>query len=138
MQIQKRTISHQDSRGTLTDIFEKTLVNSCVIVTQKKGSIRGNHVHKKTIQYTYVLKGSLYYYVKKPRYKVERKRIASGDFVTSPAGHAHAFEALEASVMIACAYGPRGGKSYESDTYRLPHPLNEIFASKRHKLFPKI
>ena len=126
MSIYHKKIVHKDARGTLTDIFEKTTVNSCVLVTQNKGSIRGNHIHKKTIQYTYILEGRLKFFSKPPKGKVTARIVQKGDFVVSPKGYAHTFLALKDSVLIAFANGPRGGKSYESDTYRLSIPLQKL------------
>jgi hypothetical protein len=35
----------------------------------------------------------------------------------------HALQALEESTLMVFTKGPRGGKEYESDTYRLDVPL---------------
>jgi len=42
----------------------------------------------------------------------------------------HAFVALEHSTMLACAHGPRVGRSYEADTYRLEKPISGTRAGR--------
>ena len=61
----KIKVSHQDKRGLITDLLEKQNINAITLITQKKNTIRGNHFHKKTIQWNYVLKGKLELYTKK-------------------------------------------------------------------------
>jgi hypothetical protein len=38
-------------------------------------------------------------------------------------GDAHAMEALKHTTMVVMTRGPRGGREYESDTFRLDEPL---------------
>ena len=49
-----------DNRGFIVDILYNTNINHVALIKSKKKSIRGNHYHKKTIQYTYVLDGKIY------------------------------------------------------------------------------
>lgn len=53
-----------DSRGFIQDILYKKKINHITLIASKKNSVRGNHYHKKTIQYTYVIKGSVEYFFK--------------------------------------------------------------------------
>ena len=46
-----------DYRGEIIDIFSNDPKEHCTIVTFKKGAIRGNHYHKKSIQSAYILEG---------------------------------------------------------------------------------
>ena len=59
MIIKKIRDNFEDSRGKITDIISKEKIDFVTIITNKKGSVRGNHYHKKTIQYLYVLEGSI-------------------------------------------------------------------------------
>jgi len=43
--------SFEDKRGKILDVFVNSPKDHCLIVTFKKGSIRGNHYHKHTFQY---------------------------------------------------------------------------------------
>jgi dTDP-4-dehydrorhamnose 3,5-epimerase-like enzyme len=44
-----------DKRGFIVDILYNTKINHVALIKSNKKSIRGNHFHKKTIQYKYVL-----------------------------------------------------------------------------------
>ena len=61
----KIKINHRDSRGSIIDLLEKKNINAITLITQKKGKIRGNHFHKKTIQWNYLLKGKIQLVAKK-------------------------------------------------------------------------
>ena len=47
----KLSINYKDKRGLITDLLEKKTINAVTLITQKKGTVRGNHYHKKTIQW---------------------------------------------------------------------------------------
>ena len=106
-----------DERGTITDLVENDHY-AVTVVKSQAGSIRGNHVHKETEQWTYVLSGKLL--VSTPQASVE---VDAGRLVFNPRGEAHAWRALEDTVCIVWVHGPRAGSNYESDTYRLDEPL---------------
>ena len=52
----------KDKRGEILDIFTKNPKDHCTLVTFNKSAIRGNHFHKKSTQYTYILSGKLTMY----------------------------------------------------------------------------
>lgn len=106
----------EDDRGVIQDLFDGEPV-AVTHITTTQGAVRGNHVHRETTQWTYLLAGSL--------------RIANGDrrFVLNPGdvtthmpGDPHAWKAIEDSECLVFTRGPRG-EDYESDTYRLDDPL---------------
>jgi quercetin dioxygenase-like cupin family protein len=111
--------SFEDERGKIEDLIEGP-VDAVTRIFTHKGAVRGNHYHRHTTQYTYVLTGSLL--------------VASGDtetivssgeiFVDRP-GVPHAWKALEDTDVLVFAQGPRAGKAYEQDTIRLVEPLIE-------------
>lgn len=123
MKVARLKSASKDARGVITDILDGTPVESVTMLTCRRGSIRGNHFHKKTTQYTYVLEGRFRMFSQVPGGKVRTQVVRAGDLVTTPPRERHAFVALTDSLLIACAHGPRSGKSYESDTYRLEVPL---------------
>ncbi len=92
-------------------------------ITQKKNSIRGNHYHKKTIQWNYVLSGKLVIVTKKKNKKKSQKIMKKGDLIVTEKNEQHAIKALSNSEMLVFTKGPRGGKEYESDTYKLSEKL---------------
>ena len=56
--------------------------------------------------------------------KKERKIILlKGDLVETSMNEAHAIRALKNSEFLVFTQGPRGGKEYENDTFRLNKPL---------------
>ena len=112
-----------DERGEITDIVENIPFNSLTMITSSKGAVRGNHYHKRTTQYTYIIEGTCRYYSQKPGEPVEQVIARKGDLVVSPPLESHAFEALEDAVLLAFCQGPRSGTQYETDTFRLDEPL---------------
>ena len=124
MKVVKPKPAFKDARGRIIDILDGIPVECVTLLTSKRGSVRGNHFHKKTTQYAYVLEGKLRLYTQPPGGAVRSRVITAGDLVVTPPKERHAFVALEDSVLLACAHGPRAGRSYEADTYRLDKPLS--------------
>lgn len=114
----------RDRRGEITDILDDVAINSITQITSKRGVVRGNHIHKKTIQYTYLLSGKVRYVCRRgARGKIRRFVLRPGDLTASPPGEAHAIVALKNSVFLVFSKGPRHGRSFEADTYRLADSL---------------
>lgn len=131
MNITRRKPAHRDDRGVITDLHVGEPVNALTTVTCRKGAVRGNHFHKHTTQFTYVLSGRLRYFAQREGDGVKRRVVQTGDLVTSLPRERHAFEALEDSVLLAFCHGPRAGMDYEKDTYRLAEPLTAAKKTKR-------
>ena len=51
----KRKINFKDKRGIILDLIEKENINAVTYITLNKNSVRGNHYHKKTIQWNFIL-----------------------------------------------------------------------------------
>ena len=113
----------EDERGQISDILENETIDYVTLITSKKGAIRGNHYHKKTIQYTFVLKGKLKLLAQMPGEEIETAITKPGDLAVDPPMQKHAVVALEDSEYIVFTRGPRGGRNYEQDTYRLTEKL---------------
>ena len=126
---QKKKINFSDRRGYIRDLFQNSPKDHCSIVTFNKGAVRGNHYHKKSTQYSYLLSGKLtlrYSKVDKNgniKGKINKKIIGPNILITHKPYEAHAFIANKKSLMIAFADGLRGGKDYEKDTYRLKYKI---------------
>ena len=110
---------YQDERGVITDIVEHTPFDSVTIISCTDGSIRGNHYHKESVQYAYVLSGKMLALSQVSGGPVESQELVAGDLLESPPSERHALHALEDSVLLVITRGPRGGKSYEDDTFRV-------------------
>ncbi|OGY97951.1 MAG: hypothetical protein A2855_01635 [Candidatus Liptonbacteria bacterium RIFCSPHIGHO2_01_FULL_57_28] len=123
MQIEHMPINFEDARGYIRDIIVAKEVDSVSLITCAPGSVRGNHFHKQTVQYTYILSGRMTYATQKPGQSVETKEVVEGDLTANPPLESHAFKAIEPSVILQLSKGPRQGDNYENDTFRLETPL---------------
>jgi len=119
----KTKINHKDNRGIIKDLLEKKKINAITFITQKKGKIRGNHFHKKTTQWNYLIKGKIKIYAKKKNRSVKKIILSKGDLVVTSSKESHAIKAIQHSEYLVFTQGPRGGKEYENDTFRLKKPL---------------
>ncbi|OGU35103.1 MAG: hypothetical protein A2068_06430 [Ignavibacteria bacterium GWB2_35_6b] len=121
--ITTKTPNFIDHRGEITDLIDGFDVNSITLITSKKGAVRGNHFHKQTIQYLYLIEGKLEYFTQHGDSEITKTVLNKGDFVETPKNVKHAFKALENSIFLACCSGLRAGKQYEEDTFRLEKPI---------------
>ena len=118
----KIKINHKDNRGIISDILENENINAITLITIKKGSIRGNHYHKKTYEWNYVISGKMKLVTKKKGLK-KSVVLSPGEIaVTVPYEH-HALVGISSCKVLVFTKGPRGGKEYESDTFRLKKPI---------------
>jgi quercetin dioxygenase-like cupin family protein len=120
MKIEKKSIQFEDERGIISDILENEPIEYVTIISSNKGAIRGNHYHKESIQFLYLLNGKIKVFTKMKDDPVETATLNSGELIISPPNEIHAFIALENSKFIVCTRGPRGGNNYENDTFRVP------------------
>ena len=129
----RKEIAFEDDRGTITDIFTSEPHEPCTIIFTKKGGIRGNHYHKVTRQYDFLVSGKFAVYSKKQNEVGVRKTLwRSNELIAWEFGEAHEFVALEDSVFITFADGARGGGGFEDDTFRLDTPLHEEYKDADH------
>ena len=119
----KKRIIYKDERGLIIDLLERKKINAITYITQKKGKVRGNHFHKKTIQWNYLIKGKIELVAKKRNNKPKKIILLKGDLVETSKNEAHATKALKDSEFLVFTQGPRSGKEYEKDTFRLLKPL---------------
>lgn len=125
MKIVRPKTAFKDARGTIVDILDGIPVECVTMLSSKRGTVRGNHYHMKTTQYAYVLAGKLKLYTQTPGQRIRSRVIRKGDLVITAPKERHAFVAIEDAVLLACAHGPRVGRSYEQDTYRLAEPISK-------------
>lgn len=124
MKKSKTKVNFKDHRGEIRDLLTHTPVDAVTLITCTKGAIRGNHYHKKTTQYDYILSGSFKCVSRDMKTgKTIRTTLKEGDVAMHPPFEAHTFEALESSVFLSLTKGPRNGADYENDTIRLEKPL---------------
>jgi len=128
MDVTKITPDFEDERGAITDILRQESINYVTVITSKKGALRGNHVHKETVQYVYVMEGKLKALSQMPGEPVSMAVLSKGDLIVNVPHEGHAFEALEDTTFLVFTRGPRGGENYEDDTFRLKIPLQNLDA----------
>jgi dTDP-4-dehydrorhamnose 3,5-epimerase len=116
-------INFKDHRGVIIDMVEKEKINAVTLLVTKKGFIRGNHYHKKTWQWNYILNGKAKLICQKFHGKKYNTVLKKGDLILLGPGEKHAFFALSKFTMFVFTKGPRGGKEYENDTFRLKKSL---------------
>lgn len=110
---------HTDARGSIFDIVEDK-VGHVGMVTFETGAIRGNHYHKVSVQYSYVLTGELEFSTANPDgSNIKTEKITAGTLTRIPPGVVHAYKALSKSQMLDVVTLSRNDDGYESDTVRV-------------------
>lgn len=117
----------EDERGVIQDLLGP--VDAVTRISTFQGAVRGNHIHRFTTQWTYVVSGRLlaaWGVDEAPieggaRHRWMRRDAAHhpGDLIEEPPGIPHAWQALEDTVVLVFTKGPRSGTAYEADTIRL-------------------
>jgi len=115
--------AHSDPRGEITDLIERENINAVTLISFAKGAVRANHYHKKTYQWNYVISGKIRIAAKKGNGPKKTAVMNKGDLTVTVPNESHALKALTPSVLMVFTKGPRGGKEYETDTFRLTKPL---------------
>lgn len=129
MKIEHKKINFKDKRGTITDIFSNNPKDHCTIIFSKKGAVRGNHYHKKSTQYTFVVSGQLTMLSQKNgEKKIYKHTLKTNDIMIHKPKEIHTLIADKDTIFLAFADGVRGGKDYEKDTFRI-----EVGLEKQHK-----
>lgn len=109
---------HEDDRGVIQDLLV-TPLDAVTEIRTRKGAIRGNHVHYETVQWTYVASGKLRVVTRDPAGMVADRVYVTGEMACEGRGVAHAWEALEDTVVLVFTRGTRSGEDYEDDVFRL-------------------
>ena len=125
MKVDRIQYTKKDERGEITDIMVKEQIEYVTLITSVKGSVRGNHFHKKTDQWVYILEGEMKMLTQVPDGPVISTILQKGDLAKTGPMERHSMIALEDSAFMVFTRGPRGGDDYETDTYRLSEPLSE-------------
>ena len=113
---------HTDDRGSIVDLFYNEDINHVATVTSEPNAIRGNHYHKETTQHMLMTKGSLEYWYKPVGSNEKAQMIVAreGDLVSTGPNEIHALRiGPEGNEFVVFSQGIRGGKDYESDTFRV-------------------
>jgi|SRR3989339_197516 len=131
MEIIHKKINFEDKRGIITDIFTNDCKDHAAIIFSKKGAVRGNHYHKESTQYTFVVSGQLTMLSQKvDGGEIEKNILEPNDLMVHFPMESHALIADKDTFFLAFVDGVRGGDNYEKDTYRLEVPLEKKYKGK--------
>lgn len=118
-----RAQAHKDQRGIIVDLLVDQSINAVTYLTLAPGAVRGNHFHKETTQWTFVMTGRITYAESTLGGLVESHCGEPGDLFVSEPSAVHAVRANIDSSIIVFTSGPRAGDLYEQDTYRVSPPI---------------
>lgn len=108
----------EDHRGVIQDLLGQ--VDAVTEIYTRAGSLRGNHLHRQTTQWTYIVSGHMRIVNRDPDGTTRDQVYGPGELSCSPPGTAHAWQtADEDCTVLVFARGPRAGEAYESDVIRL-------------------
>ncbi|MEK6914060.1 MAG: class I SAM-dependent methyltransferase [Nanoarchaeota archaeon] len=120
VEIKKIEPVYSDPTKSITDIINEP-VKHVGLITNEINSIGGNHYHKLSKQYSYILLGK-YEVLLAPwnqPFNVKKIILNAGEIIIIPPKIIHRFKALEKCVMIDIVSESREGNKYEDDTYRI-------------------
>lgn len=123
MEVTRIAAAFEDARGSIKDVLMREPIDAVTIIENAAGAVRGNHYHKDTTQWLYLLSGRIIVAAQRPGGPKEEREITAGEMVRHDPLEAHSTRAVEASVFLVLTRGPRSGDEYESDVYRLTTPL---------------
>lgn len=113
-----------DDRGFIQDLVAETEIKAVTQIYSSNGAIRANHYHNLTQQYNFVAYGCVDLAYRSDFNSSTRiDRFSTGSFFLIEEKEHHALRFTENTLLIVMTIGPRAGKEYESDTYRLPSCL---------------
>ena len=109
-----------DERGAIYPIVDEKM-ESCVIITSKKGTVRANHYHKTDWHYCYVIKGRIEYHWRPTGETGTPKMvpIKKGQCFFTPPMVDHAMVFTKDTTFLTLGRNPRDQKSYEADIERI-------------------
>ena len=92
---------HEDNRGIILGITQGMIWKEVNFVTSKKGTVRGGHYHKKTVEGFFVISGKIKVYIKNLKNNNENTFLIQNNdiFIIEPYEW-HKFEILEDAEWI--------------------------------------
>lgn len=118
--IVKLAAAFQDERGEILPLVD-AVMESAVLITSKKGSVRANHYHKTDWHYCYVLEGCIEYYHRPHGSEDEPEKVLvkKGEMVYTPSMVDHTMLFPEDTVFLTLGGNPRDQQTYEADIVRI-------------------
>lgn len=114
-------LAFRDERGAIQPLVDETM-QSCLIITSSKGSVRANHYHKTDAHHCYVLSGRIEYYARPvgSTDAPQRTTVGPGEMVYTPPMVEHAMVFPEETVFLTMGRNSRLPEVYEEDVVRVP------------------
>ncbi|MDH5747901.1 MAG: cupin domain-containing protein [Rhodospirillales bacterium] len=109
-----------DNRGRIQPLVD-LMMQSAVLITSTKGSLRANHYHKTDWHYCYVLSGSIEYYHRPTGSQEEPEcvLVRAGEMAFTPPMVDHGMKFPEDCTFLTLSRNPRDQESYEADVVRI-------------------
>ena len=117
-------LEFRDERGVIVPLVDLKL-ESAVLISSKKGSVRANHYHTTDWHFCYVISGKIDYYHRPTGSDSAPEKItvnAGQQFFTPPMVD-HAMVFLEETVFLTLGRNSRRQEVYEADVVRIA-PIN--------------
>ena len=110
----------EDFRGAIIPIVDEQM-ESCVLITSVKGSVRANHYHKTDWHFCYVLSGEIEYHWRETGDMSEPRKtiIKQGQCFFTPPMVDHAMVFVTDTTFLTLGRNPRDQKTYEADVRRI-------------------
>jgi quercetin dioxygenase-like cupin family protein len=112
--------AHSDQRGSIQMLMDSP-INSALVITSEKGSVRANHYHKKGDHHCYLASGQIEYHYRPAGSKDTPKvvKIEPGQMFYTPPMVEHAMKFLDDSVFYVFSNSDREQSNYEADVVRI-------------------
>jgi dTDP-4-dehydrorhamnose 3,5-epimerase-like enzyme len=113
-----------DERGSIQPLVDMKM-ESCVLITSKKGTVRANHYHQTDWHFCYVLSGEIEYY-HRPHGSAKRPAkvvIEAGQMFFTPPLVDHAMVFPKDTIFLTWGRNSREQEVYEADVRRIA-PIN--------------
>ena len=109
-----------DARGDVQPLVDGTM-ESALMITSRKGSVRANHYHKTDWHYCYVVKGRIEYHHRPHGSDAEPEvvTVEEGQLFFTPPLVDHAMVFLEDTRFLTLSRNCRAQEAYEADVERI-------------------
>ena len=110
----------QDERGIIQPLVEAEM-RSALMISSKKGTVRGNHYHLSDWHYCYVVSGVIEYHFRPSDSKEPPECIfvEAGQMFFTPPMVEHAMRFPEDTSFLTLSRNPRDQNAYETDLVRV-------------------
>ncbi len=110
-----------DERGEIQPLVD-LMMESCVLIQSRKGTVRANHYHRTDWHFCYVLSGSIEY-LHRPHGSTQKPRkviVEKGQLFFTPPMVEHAMLFSEDTSFLVLGRNSRAQPVYEADVVRIP------------------